>query len=929
MRLTGPEYHSLSQTPEDDSDTIAPSILSTTSGKSIVKPPTYYGEGSFDPPSSDSSVDEEEEGLLEMEKPPMSPGFAESGLGGSKKKRPSSLRFLITTILILLGLSALIGLIAARTYVGTGYKLPGTKKVTMDHIFNGTFYPQRNSVEWVPEAGDGVFSINEGGLIKLVDLKTNETRNLVDMRDVKDEHGNGLMISGWQLSPDMKYILIKADHVKVMVLTSSAGKVLSNTEITTQQWRWSSYGNYYIHNIEAKTTFPITTPTTPPTTAYAAWSNTGESVAFVQDNDLYVLMQADGTTQPIRITNTPPEAKSTVFNGVPDWVYEEEVFSANYALWFSPTSTKLAFLRFNESAVDEFVFPIYNPSEDSYQVNPYTSEVRMRYPKPGYANPIVNVYVVDLTAIPVGGVGEAMVELSWEGRHRAEDSIISEIAWVGDDELIVKEVNRNADDGNVVFFDLANGVKSATQGLVVRKLGKNGEEGDDGWIEASQDIYPVELGYLDIVPTPEGFNHIALFSPANSSNPIWLTKGEWEVTGGIKGVGTADIYFEGTKESSIERHLYSVPVPTSDVSSVKLTEPKWLTKPSTLVNPNIPIVSTELNAELNEQLGDGKEEQAFFDTDFSPEAGFYVLSYRGPNVPWQRIIKTGDEAFDYVLTSNAELVNITSQYEAPTVVYDTIKSDGVELNVKELRPPRMDDSGRTKYPVLFHVYGGPNSQQVNTQFSSNRDWHYYLTCNLGYIVVTIDGRGTGFKGRKMRNWVKSNLGFFETRDQIEGGKIWATKTYVDPKRIGIWGWSYGGFMASKVAEANQGVHSLSMAVAPVTSWRLYDSIYTERYMNLPSLNPGGYINASITNVTGFHNINFLLAHGSGDDNVHYANSAHLIDMLTREGVRGWRFRMFTDSDHSIGRRGAYRELHEFLTEYLVEKWGKGGRRRGW
>jgi len=136
-------------------------------------------------------------------------------------------------------------------------------------------------------------------------------------------------------------------------------------------------------------------------------------------------------------------------------------------------------------------------------------------------------------------------------------------------------------------------------------------------------------------------------------------------------------------------------------------------------------------------------------------------------------------------------------------------------------------------------------------------------------------------------------------------------------------------MSSKIAEAGAGVHSLAMAVAPVTSWRLYDSIYTERYMNLPQANPGGYINASISNVTAFHDINYLLAHGSGDDNVHYANSAHLLDMFTKEHVRNFRFRMFTDSDHSINKRGANREVYEFLTAFLIEKWGKGGRRRGW
>ena len=142
-----------------------------------------------------------------------------------------------------------------------------------------------------------------------------------------------------------------------------------------------------------------------------------------------------------------------------------------------------------------------------------------------------------------------------------------------------------------------------------------------------------------------------------------------------------------------------------------------------------------------------------------------------------------------------------------------------ELNVLEMRPPRMDDSGRTKYPVLFRVYGGPGSQMVDVKFS--HDWHDYVVSELQYIVVVVDGRGTGFKGRALRNPVKNNLGRWETADQIAAAKVWAAKEYVDPKRIGIWGWSYGGFMSSKVIEADAGVHSLAMAVAPVTSWRLY------------------------------------------------------------------------------------------------------------
>jgi len=245
----------------------------------------------------------------------------------------------------------------------------------------------------------------------------------------------------------------------------------------------------------------------------------------------------------------------------------------------------------------------------------------------------------------------------------------------------------------------------------------------------------------------------------------------------------------------------------------------------------------------------------------------------------------------------------------------------------EIRPPNFDDTGRTKYPVLFRVYGGPNSQMVHTRFEV--DWHTYVACGLRYLVVVVDGRGTGFKGRGLRNPIKGDLGFWETRDQINAARIWAGKPYVDSKKIGIWGWSYGGFMSAKVVEANAGIHSLAMSVAPVTSWRLYDSIYTERYMGLPAENAGGYVNASVHNMTGFQSTAYLLAHGSGDDNVHYANTAHLLDMFTAAGVRDFEFRMFTDSDHSITRRGAYRELYEWMTAFLLAHWGKGGTRRGW
>jgi dipeptidyl aminopeptidase B len=308
--------------------------------------------------------------------------------------------------------------------------------------------------------------------------------------------------------------------------------------------------------------------TQPPIVSYATWSPTGESIAFVSSNDVYVLPSPAPSTSPIRVTSS---GNTSLFHGVPDWVYEEEVFESDYALWWSPDSTKLAFLRLDETYVDEYTFPIYNPTSDAAAVVPYPESVTMKYPKPGYNNPLVSVFVFELDryqdAVLLGNdVAESnTVELTWNGRFPANRSIIFEVSWVGDTSLIVKEVNRAGDEGNVVLFDLQeDNVVTRANGTVIRTLGKNGEEGDNGWIESVcrvpslyvlyaifsheirqiQNIYPLPSsvshqgtpGYLDIVPNHEGYNHIALFNPFDSGTPRFLTSGHWEVTGGILAV---------------------------------------------------------------------------------------------------------------------------------------------------------------------------------------------------------------------------------------------------------------------------------------------------------------------------------------------------------------------------------------------------------
>ncbi|KAG8746072.1 hypothetical protein FRC10_006175 [Ceratobasidium sp. 414] len=874
-------------------------------------PPIYYGEGRFSPPSS---VSDDE--YADQEKP-LDPSAAERGsvddddyrpsmmrepgalfLG---RKRPSPLRCLIISLASLVLLAILLGFLAARTYNHTSYRYraPGNKHITMDHVFNGTFWAQRQSLAWVSEAGDGVYSIEENGSIKLVDLNTQTNRTLVKRSDVKDEHGNSLAFNSWSLSADASHILLKTDYLK--------------------QYRHSSFGNFYLHRLSDGTTFPLVPPSNPPRVALATWSPTGRSIAWVMSNDIYVVQDPAPDASPLRLTHS---GNATLFHGVPDWVYEEEVLSSASALWWSPTSSHIAYLSLDETKVPTYTVPVYNPTSNASSVIPYGGDsIVIRYPKPGFGNPLVQVAVCDLGAINVTkgeaakavqkAVENATTVLTWDKQLKPDDQIVSEVAWVGNETLVVREVGREARTGNVVLFNVGKAQK-VSKGNIVRVKGEKGEEGDQGWIESDQNVIPLKhtSGYLDILPTPEGYNHIALFSPPDSSKPIWLTSGKWEVTGSILAVDEVRglVYFQAAKFSSIARGIYSVALPSSQSLAGRApiptpAEPSALTDESTL---------------------------AWYSASFSPHGGYYVLNYDGPGVPWQRLVGVetkGKNAIDYMLTDNKELNETSSLFQMPVITRSTIESDGYELNVMEIRPPMMDETGRKKYPVLFRVYGGPGSQMVHSRF--DRDWHHYVACSLKYIVVVVDGRGTGFKGRQLRNPVRGNLGYWEVVDQINAAKIWAAKQYVDSKRIGIWGWSYGGFMTSKVLEANAGVHTLGMAVAPVTSWRLYDSVYTERYMGLPDKNPGGYVNASVARVEGFRHANFLLAHGSGDDNVHFANSAHLLDMLTQSHVRGFRFRMFTDSDHSIRKREAYRELFEWMTEFLTEKWGSGPRQRGW
>lgn len=774
-------------------------------------------------------------------------------------------------MLIVAGAAA-IGVLAATWYSApiTSIK-SGNKHITMDHVFNGTFSPKWAHRNWVDEgeaaprsaltpAEDGTFSSNDGeGNIYLSSATApNTTSILVKAKDVLDPRTNSpLFWQTWKLSADMKYVLFSTDYVK--------------------QWRHSSHVNYFVHRLSDHKTFALHAPSSLPPIAYAEWSPVSHAIAYVANNDLYVVSAAelDSDQTEIKAVRVTDDGSKVVFNGVPDWVYEEEVFSTDFALWWAPDAHAVAYLRSNETEVQEYSYPVYNPTDDSNKANPYTHDVVMRYPKPGTPLPLVSVHTFSLeryynpAAVTLGAnrLGAAKQELRWPGQLPQGDGIIVEVSWVGSDALLVKEIDRAARSGQVVVFQ-----GGYNEGKAVRKLGKDGEEGDDGWIDHGQNVLAIKessgtvAGYLDVVPK-KGWNHIAFFHPVDATEPIWLTDGEWEVTEVNAVNKEAGIVYFTAANPSIDRHVYSVKLPDAASLAGFKAEYKPLTDTS---------------------------QPGYYSASFSPHAGYYGLAYEGPLVPCQRLIENKEGGINVVLEDNAALNATLGEFHRPIETRTTlINDDGLELNMLEILPPNIDTSGRKKYPLLIEVYGGPYSQRVSNTFK--RDWHSFLACEQKYVIVKIDGRGTGFKGRELRNPIKDDLGNHEVADQAALARELVKRKYIDRERVGIWGWSYGGYMTLKTLELNPDLFTLGMAVAPVTDWSYYDAIYTERYMNTPQLNPGGYASSRVNNLTNFDGKDLLLAHGTGDDNVHFANTASLVDRLTQQKVRGWRMRMFVDS----------------------------------
>lgn len=725
------------------------------------------------------------------------------------------------------------------------------KKLTLDEIQSGIWRGTTHTLSWIAGANG-----EDGLLLELGD----STKGYLVVEDVRTKNPElNSNIGTAESKVLMKSSSFVYDSLKHSATDATPSADLTKVLVSTDDqkvFRHSSTAKYWILDVSSQTVEPLVPGEPNAIIQLAQWSPTSNGVAFVRDNDLYI--RFTGSQEVRRVTN---DGGANYFYGRPDWVYEEEVLGGDTAFWWSQDGKYVAYFRTNDTAVPEYPvqYFISKPQGNKGQAqDSYPDELLMKYPKAGAPNPVVDLLFYDVVR------GDTF-EVKIDGGFEDDDRLITEVVWAGQ-KVIIKETNRISDVMRVILVDVAARTGKTVRNVDVGKL-------DGGWFEISQRTRYIPAdpakgrpddGYIDTVIYDNG-DHIAYFTPLDSSNPVMLTKGKWEVDSAPSAVDLDRnlVYFVATKESSIQRHVYSVKLDGTDLTPV-----------------------TDITQE------------GFYSPSFSSSAGYALISYEGPNIPWQKVISTPSNPvkYEHLIEDNKPLADRAKKYELPINIYGTLNVDGVELNYVERRPPHFNP--KSKYPVVFFQYSGPGSQSVTKKFSV--DFQANLA-SLGYLVVTVDGRGTGYIGRSNRVLVRGQLGQWESHDQIAAAKHWASLNYVDKSRIAIWGWSFGGYMTLKTLEQDAGqTFSYGMAVAPVTDWRYYDSIYTERYMKTPQENKAGYDGTAVSNATALaQNVRFLVMHGTGDDNVHVQNTYTLLDKLDQAGVENYDVHVFPDSDHSI------------------------------
>ncbi|HJV77829.1 MAG TPA: S9 family peptidase [Paludibacter sp.] len=639
-------------------------------------------------------------------------------------------------------------------------------------------------------------------------------------------------ISGYEFSPN---------EAKLLVYTN-----------VKYRYRRTFTADYYVYDIKRN---ELTALSENGSQEVPLFSPDSRYIAFARQNNLF-MKKLDFNTE---IAITKDGQFGSIINGTPDWVYEEEFEKTRYFEW-SPDSKLLAFVRFDETKVPEYSFPVYiDKTKEKDELTTYPSTYKFKYPKAGENNSAVSVCVYDdayksIKTMKLGG--------------DEQDFYIPRIKWTNAaDQLAIFKLNRNQ---NRLDMLLAN-PKSTLSKLCLRQEDKYYVDYENiDFINFSSD----NLSFIG-VSEKDGYRHVYLYG-INGVIKKQLTKGNWDVTN-VYGFDEKKqmLYYQSAEVSPMQRDVYAI-----DTKGKKT------------------------------RLTNGKgTHNASFNSIFT----YFVDNASSIETPNIITLRTNSGSVIKVLENNAALASEFKSLNLPKKeFFNFTTSENVKLNGWIVKPANFDPN--KKYPVLQVQYSGPNSQQVLDTWRI--DWEYYLATQ-NYVVVCVDGRGTGARGAEFRKCTYEQLNVLETKDQVETAKYLATQTYIDKDRIGIWGWSYGGTMTLFCMTTGEKVFKAGIAVAPVTDYRFYDTAYAERFMRRPQENFKGYDQSSALLRADKLQGNLLIIHGTADDNVHAQNTMLYIDKLVAADKQ-FEMQMYTDKNHSILGKQTRRHLYSRMSEFLFK-----------
>lgn len=529
----------------------------------------------------------------------------------------------------------------------------------------------------------------------------------------------------------------------------------------------------------------------------------------------------------------------------------EEEFAFVRAFEWNSSGDQIAYIKFDETNVPEFSMDIYG--EDLY---PFYSE--FKYPKAGEINAKVSLHVFNLNT-------KKTKEIKVDNKE--QDFYIPRIKWTNANNLLTAQfLNRQQNDLNLWLID----TKTNNSSVLLN-------EKDNAYIDITFNLTFLKDNSFIWTSEKDGFNHIYHYNIDGSLNQQ-VTSGKWEVTA-YYGFSTKQkkIFYQSTEEGSINRTVYSI----------------------------------GLNGKNKKKL---TSSQGTNEASFSADYSFFINTFSNVTTPPQyTLISSRNAAVHRNIKDNSFLKNKLSTYKWSEKMFYTTEINGYDLNYWMIKPHNFDPS--KSYPLLMYQYSGPGSQKVANQWNDSNDyWHQYLA-SKGYVIVCVDGRGTGFKGAQFKKLTQNQLGKFEVEDQIEAARKFGELSYINASKIGIWGWSYGGFMSSNAILKGNDVFKAAVAVAPVTSWRFYDTIYTERYMDTPQNNPSGYDdNSPLSHVDKLKG-KYLLIHGSADDNVHVQNTMRMVEALIQANKQ-FEWMIYPDKNHGIYGGNTRLHLYNKMTNFL-------------